>query len=82
MTTAKQITDTTIEVEIIARSLTAPRVTPADIENNIYSAFYFTAADGVRGESKMSASPVGMAKTLASAPDSDAVVAGGAFGYF
>ena len=42
-------TDETIEQEIQAKGLTAPRVTPADIEANIASAYYFTAADGVRG---------------------------------
>ena len=42
--------DQTIEQEIQAKGLTAPRVTPADIEANIASEFYFTAADGVRGE--------------------------------
>ena len=43
-------TDKTIEQETQAKGLTAPRVTPADIEANIASEFYFTAADGVRGE--------------------------------
>ena len=42
--------DQTIEQEIQAKGLTAPRVTPADIEAEIASEFYFTAADGVRGE--------------------------------
>ena len=40
--------DQTIEQEIQARGLTAPRVTPADIEANIASEHYFTAADGAR----------------------------------
>ena len=35
-----------IEQEIQTKGLTAPRVTPADIEANITSAFYFTAAQG------------------------------------
>ena len=39
--------DESIEIEIQAKGLTAPRVTPADIEANIKSAVYFTAADGV-----------------------------------
>lgn len=34
---------------IQAKGLTAPRVTPADIEASITSEFYFTAADGVEG---------------------------------
>ena len=38
-----------IEQEIQAKGLTAPRVTPADIEANIASEHYFTAADGVAG---------------------------------
>ena len=37
-----------IEQEIQAKGLTAPRVTPADIEANIVSEHYFTAADAVR----------------------------------
>lgn len=40
-----------IEKEIQAKGLTAPRVLPADIEANITSEFYFTAADGVQGAS-------------------------------
>lgn len=38
-----------IESEIQSKGLTAPRVTPADIEDNIASERYFTAADGVLG---------------------------------
>ncbi len=41
--------DAGIEQEIIAKGLTAPRVTPADLEANIASEHYFTAADGRRG---------------------------------
>ena len=41
-------TDATIEQEIQAKGLTAPRVTPADVEANIASEHYFTAADGYR----------------------------------
>lgn len=36
-----------IEQEIQAKGLTAPRVTPADIEAEIASEHYFTALDGV-----------------------------------
>lgn len=39
--------DQAIEQEIQAKGLTAPRVTPADIEANIASEHYFTAQDGV-----------------------------------
>ena len=35
-----------IEQEIQEKSKTAPRITPADIEANISSEHYFTAADG------------------------------------
>ena len=42
-------TDTQIEQEIQAKGLTAPRITPSDIEANIVSEHYFTAADGVAG---------------------------------
>ena len=42
-------TDEQIEKEIQAKGLTAPRVTPADIESEIASETYFTAADGERG---------------------------------
>lgn len=38
-----------IEQEIQTKGLTAPRITPADIEANIASEHYFTAADGVLG---------------------------------
>ena len=41
--------DQTIEQEIKAKGLTAPRITPDDIAANISSEHYFTAADGIRG---------------------------------
>jgi hypothetical protein len=44
------MSDKEIEQEIIAKGKTAPRVTAADIEANIDSTHYFTAADGVEGE--------------------------------
>lgn len=43
------MSDHSIEQEIVAKGLTAPRVTPADIEANIHFEYYFTAGDGVRG---------------------------------
>jgi len=43
------MSDQTIESEIQAKGLTAPRVTPADVEANIANEFYFTAEDGVVG---------------------------------
>lgn len=39
--------DQEIEQEIQTKGLTAPRVTPADIEAEIASEHYFTALDGV-----------------------------------
>ncbi len=41
--------DQSIEQEIQAKGLTAPRVTPADIEANILGEHYFTAGDGYAG---------------------------------
>lgn len=41
--------DAGIEAEIQAKGLTAPRVTPADIEANIAGEFYFSAAAGIVG---------------------------------
>jgi hypothetical protein len=38
--------DQNIEQEIQAKGLTAPRITPSDIEANIASEHYFTAAQG------------------------------------
>lgn len=38
-----------VEQEIRDKGLTAPRVTPADIEAEIVGAFYFTAREGVLG---------------------------------
>lgn len=40
-----------IEKEIQEKGLTAPRVTPQDLQDNIASEHYFTAADGVAGSS-------------------------------
>jgi len=45
--------DQEIEQEIQAKGKTAPRITPADIEANIASEHYFTAAEGVIGGSIM-----------------------------
>jgi hypothetical protein len=42
-------TNEQIEQEIQAKGLTAPRITPADIEANIASEHYFTAEDGAFG---------------------------------
>lgn len=40
--------DQAIEQEIQAKSLTAPRITPADIEVNISGVYYFTAEAAVQ----------------------------------
>ena len=40
-----------IEQEIQDKGLTAPRVTPQDIESNIACEHYFTAENGIRGAS-------------------------------
>lgn len=55
-----------IEQEIQAKGLTAPRVTPTDLKDNIASEHYFTADDGVYGaiakecDSETSVSEVGL----------------------
>lgn len=41
--------DEKIEQEIQSKGLTAPRVTPADIEENIAGEFFFTAAQALSG---------------------------------
>jgi hypothetical protein len=43
---ATSMADQEIEQEIQAKGLTAPRVTPADVEANIKQEYYFTAAEG------------------------------------
>lgn len=45
--------DGAIEQEIRAKGLTAPRITPADIEANIGAEFYFTAAQGADGAGEL-----------------------------
>lgn len=52
-------TDQTIEAEIQAKGLTAPRITRVDIEANIDSEHYFTAADGQRGACGVDVSGLG-----------------------
>lgn len=41
--------DQSIEQQIQAKGLTAPRITPADIEANIAGEHYFTAGEGIAG---------------------------------
>lgn len=47
--TAFPADDASIEQALQARGLTAPRITPADIEDAIASEHYFTARDGREG---------------------------------
>ncbi len=47
-----------IEQDIQAKGLTAPRVTPADIEENIIAEFYFTAQNGVIGANSAVNGPI------------------------
>ena len=58
------MSDHDIEKEIQAKGLTAPRVTPDDVEANIASEFYFTATEGVLGASEMGTAPAGRASSL------------------
>lgn len=64
--------DQAVEAEIQAKGLTAPRVTPADIEANIASEHYFTADDGTLGALVDPMIRRGEAVTLADVPDSHA----------
>lgn len=41
--------DQQVEQEILAKNLTAPRITPADLENTIAYESYFNAGDGYYG---------------------------------
>ncbi|HBU9358026.1 TPA: hypothetical protein MDH17_000108 [Klebsiella pneumoniae] len=58
------MSDKDIEQQIKAKGLTAPRVTPGDVERNIKSEFYFTAGEGVLGQSQMGTKPAGRADSL------------------
>ena len=54
----------TIEQEIQAKGLTAPRVTPADIESNIKQEYYFTAADGYLSVNSQTGKPAQVYPTV------------------
>lgn len=54
----------TVEQEIQRKGLTAPRVTPADIEANIASEHYFTAAEGVYGAAETADAAERMSATM------------------
>ena len=63
--------DAGVEHLIQAKGLTAPRVTPADIEANIASEHYFTAAQGVDGADIERIRAQDQAATLTLAPMAD-----------
>ncbi|MCV4290975.1 Gp49 family protein [Pseudomonas capsici] len=58
--------DKTIEQEIQAKGLTAPRITPADLQANIVSEHYFTAGDGFAGAAALSVDEGGLIEPPAS----------------
>ena len=60
--------DQAIEAQIQAKGLTAPRVTPADIEANIASEHYFTAREGVLGMLAADGVPPGIYEQANAAP--------------
>lgn len=57
-------TNQDLEAAIVEHASKAPRITPFDVEANIASEFYFTAAEGVLGESDMGTRPAGIAESL------------------
>jgi hypothetical protein len=57
-----------VEQQIQAKGLTAPRVTPADIEANIVSEHYFTAAQGVAGRNLCAEDPDGVTGLTTNSP--------------
>lgn len=65
-TAAAPSSDAALDREIVAKGLTAPRVTPADIEANIANEHYFTAGQGIDGEiaARSSSVPYCYAKSL------------------
>ena len=70
-------TDAQIEQEIQAKGLTAPRITPADIEANIASEHYFTAAEGEQGSLTAQLRAHAPAEVLSMAPLADTPCAPG-----
>lgn len=53
-----------IQQEIQDKGLISPRVLPEQIDDAISSAFYFTAADGIKGQSEGGTLPSGKAESL------------------
>ena len=66
--------DNAIEQEIQAKGKTAPRVTPADLQANIVSEHYFTAADGVVGVILLEGARRGRGFYPSDIPDADAAL--------
>jgi len=58
--TSPRTDDQGIEQEIIAKGLTAPRVTPQDIEDNITEEVYFSPGELVQPESNRASSPLSL----------------------
>ena len=56
--------DQTIEQEIQAKGLTAPRITPDDIAANIVDEIYFTAAEGFDGSRMGRTTPLSVSMHL------------------
>lgn len=52
--------DQQIEQDIQAKGLTAPRVTPSDLKQNIVDEFYFTAAQAIQAETGIPANSIDM----------------------
>ena len=52
ITSPRPVTDETIEQEIVRKDLTAPRVTPDDVEAAIASEHYFTATEALVGQTR------------------------------
>lgn len=52
--------DSAIEREIVAKGKTAPRITPADLQANIVSEHYFTAAEGYLGDGLAPIGPIAL----------------------
>ena len=52
ITSPRPVTDETIEQEIVRKGLTAPRVTPDDVEAAIASEHYFTATEALVGQTR------------------------------
>lgn len=68
-------TDQSIEIEIQAKGLIAPRVTPGDIEDNIAETHYFTAWEGAQLAYWAGYDETDSPKTIEGEPDADGPLA-------